>query len=430
MSAALRALARLVNSFPDSGVGRRVAQVPVPRRFGLSGDDVAHVPVYGGRVAFGVDPVVSGRLGRVEELPRNPFAALGVRPGSARGGALTDDYVSAVGAVEGRGGVGTDVDALLYMMGRGVDGASDMFGGLARAGQRVPFGALGRPASADLSGLVLVHGTDFVPRRAGSDVLLSPTGDFRSSTGGRSLMDYVNDYNAGGRSADRNIFYPWRNSVHFSVNHRVAPVVGMGQQFDWSGKPHWIFSNLEDVVDANPGALANLNRYDTFFVPGAGSPLRLPNATVMDLPASQGTRRVPVTDRSGISSEVPMADREYMDYLVRQEIQGRGGQMFPDAPESLIGNRGAIGDADRRLDALARELNVPMGRHFESPYYYSETNPYDLLYNMGRGEFLPDFIPRSYAPTVSRNLYERILAGNRLSGVAYEPYNPWVGSGL
>lgn len=418
MVAALGRLGRLLAAGGD--FGRRFAQLRVPQYFGSPFDELASVPVYGGRVAFGVDPVVSGRLGRVRELPRNPFELTGVRPGSALGRSLTDDYVAAVGGARSVGLPETDVDALLYLMRGGFEGAGEAFVSLARRGERVPFSSRLRSADADLSGLVLVHGTDFAPQRVGSDVVLRPTGDWRSSTGGKSVMDYVRDYDAAGRPTDGSVYYPWRDTVHFSLNHRVAPVVGMGEMFDWSQKPYWIMSNLSDVMDANPGALANLARMDTFFVPPAGQGLRLPGATVLELPEQVGSRQVTMPSEFGDWTR-EMTDKEYFDFLVQREIEARGGRVFPDSPEFLGGSRESIGDADRQLDALSKTLGVPLMRHFESPYYYAESNPWAYTYNKGRGEDLPWFTPAEYRPTISRNLYERILARGGLSGVNYGP---------
>jgi len=406
---------------------RSFIDLNVPRRLNSSGEELATVPVYGDRLAFGVDPIVSGRLGRVQEVPRNPLEIMGVRPGTTEARSLISDYLAAVDAARKFGIPETDVDALLYMIRSNVPGARQAFENLVNAGERVPFSPLSRPSDVDLSGLVLVHGTDYAPQRAGADVLMNPAGDWRSSTGGKSLLDYVRDYDAAGRPADPGVYYPWRDTLHFSLNHRVSPVVGMGQQFDWSQKPFWVMSNLADVMDANPGALANLSRMDTFFVPPAGQSLRLPDASVLELPRPVGVRDVTTpTDYGDWTRQ--MDDKEYFDFLISEEIARRGGKVFPDSNEWLGAVRGSIGDADRRITEVARNMEVGTGRHFESPYYYAETDPYDLLYNMGRGQRLPGFI-QGYRPSMSGNLYERILASNRLSGVSYGPV-PLVDDGL
>lgn len=375
------------------------------------GESIAKIPTYninGETVAFGVDPILSGKLGRVREIPRNPFVALDIAPASSQGRSLAPDYIAAVNAVEAAGGTGTDVDALLYMARSGDSRAAEEFARLSRIGERPTVAPL-RP-QGDMSGIVLVHGTKYPARSFNGMVQLRPLGDFRSSTRGQQLMDYVNRYNAN-RSAEFPVYYPWRDTVHFSLNHRVNDVVGMGTQFSWSQRPYWVISNLEDVVAANPGSLSNLLRYDTWFTPEPGKGLLLPNSTVIEAPRPTGgamSAQVGGTTRR-------MSQQEYLDAMINEELVRRGATPWTASGETMTSGR--WGEVDSRISSLANTAGVPNSRHFETPYYYADTQPFDNLYNAGKGQGLPFF--RDDYP-ISSNFLLRLLDSNRLSGSQFE----------
>ncbi|MEX0932178.1 MAG: hypothetical protein WDZ81_01060, partial [Candidatus Saccharimonadales bacterium] len=96
--------------------------------------------------------------------------------------------------------------------------------------------------------IVVVHATRYKPEVQNGKVILKSTEDVEEKSG--------------------------RASIHFTLNHRVAPNV-FGS---WEDAKYTVLAKLSDVLKANPDALESLYAIDTFFVPEVGEPLVLPEA--------------------------------------------------------------------------------------------------------------------------------------------------------
>lgn len=311
------------------------------------------------RISFGVEPQFNPEHLQVTPMARNPFALSRTNPVSRQGEELADLYESATGAYQGPV---TDIDALMYWIGRGNPEAMET---LSRIAARGPAPSTARPISSlgrEMDDIFLTHATRFRPEMRGNDVFIRPMGDFNPD-------------------------FPWRHTVHFAGQHRVQPVVGMGRQHSWDDAPYTVIARINDILEANPRALNNLNIDDTFFTPRFNQPLRIPNARV-------------------IEGDKFAAARGIEDYA--QSIGARN-----------------VFEAENALQEFARRSGARYGMDFESPAWRYGMDGYaspGMIRDSGFGRAITG---DKYWGGMSANLRERILGQGRLSGM-FDYYNPWL----
>lgn len=347
---------------------------------------------------------------------RNPFEATGTNPLSIGADDLMGDYISAVVAA-GRAGVPTtDIDALLYLM-RDNPAAADLFQGIARSGERAPF--LRATSSPSFDDIVLAHSSANPLRRdASGNVLARAGGDFRT-----------NPFIPEG-SQSRGSYFPWRGSLHFTQNSRVAeaPLAG-----SWADNRHFTLARLNDVIEANPGSLGNLNPADTFFFPQPGRPLILPNARQVELPPRPSGFNRRQWD-AGMEMYQPRLNEAYerrIDNILGNEARELGG--------NWLGIRGEDGMFPQRglLSEYADQTGTPLVGHsrgsipggFEK---YSAENAYRA--GLGETDSIFDSAinaatrhPGQYVPQPrhdSVEFWRRLLSGNNLTGAEPVYFDP------
>ena len=362
---------------------------------------------------------------------RNPFEAMRMNPLSVGSDDLMGDYISAVVAARRAGVPTTDIDALLYLMRGGDSGASELFQGVARSGERAPF--LRARTSPSFDDIVLAHSSAAPARRdAAGNVLLRAGGDYRT-----------NPFIPAG-SESRSAYYPWRSSVHFTQNSRVAeaPLAG-----SWANNRNFTLARLNDVIEANPGSLGNLNPADTFFFPQQGRPLVLPNARQVELPPRPTGFHERKWDpgktfmlEDGTTATIdgryyPQRDFGYesqIDQILRSEAEALGGRWIGiGAEDTAFPQRGVMSE-------FMQETGTPLLGHGRGSLPGQvEQAAGENAYNAGLG-VLDDFfetgineaIDRSAQEYGSRGTYDavefwrRLLAGNNLTGAEPKYFNP------
>jgi hypothetical protein len=163
--------------------------------------------------------------------------------------------------------------------------------------------------------LYLVHETGRAVERDGfGNIIIKPAGDHNPGT--------------------------YRYTIHFCLNGVVTGHLGFANAQDG----HWIVTPLEAVIAANPGTLEVLNAVDTFFVPPAGQPLKLPETSSQII----SYRDTPGGDR-GVE--------------LRRWLTERGARPFD------IGAHHSSAGVDARVGHLAQDLGVTANRlHAHMPH--------------------------------------------------------------
>lgn len=314
------------------------------------------------RISFGVEPQFNPENLQVTPMARNPFALSRINPVSKQGEEFAELYER---AVNGYVGPVTDIDALAYWIGRGNPEAMET---LSRIAARGPAQSTARPISSlgrEMDDIFLTHATRFKPKMRGNDAFIRPMGDFNPD-------------------------FPWRHTVHFAGQHRVQPVTGqMGKQHSWDDAPYTVIARMNDILEANPRALNNLNINDTFLTPRFDQPLRIPNATV-------------------IEGDKYAAARGIKDYA--QSIGARN-----------------VFEAEDALQGFARRSGTRYGMDFESPASRYGMDGYGSTGMIRDQNFDRAITGSEYWADMSQNLRERILGQGRLSGM-FDYHNPWLDS--
>jgi len=368
---------------------------------------------------------------------RNPFEATGINPRGVGADDIMQDYASAVEAARRAGVPTTDIDALLYLARGGNAQARDLFQGAARSGPGLPM--LDTPTSSSFDNIVLAHSTSRPTRiNTRGEGLLRAGGDYRSGTSAYNVPTEQLRHNS-------NAYFPWRNSLHFTQNSRVAeaPLAG-----SWQANRNFTLARLNDVIEANPGSLGNLNPADTFFFPGAGKPLILPNARTVELPpAPTGFHQrkwLPeerFTFEDGTTSVSPgryshQFNHKYnsqVDEILGNEARSLGGEWY--------GIRGEDGLFPQReiLSDYMRGTGTPLVGHARGSLPgHLEMEASENFYRAGLGiqdnvfdSALHNAMPRELAPYVSpptrepREFWRRLLSGNNLTGgrpIRFDPF--------
>ena len=371
---------------------------------------------------------------------RNPFEATGTSPLGVGADDLMSEYMGAVMAARQARLPTTDIDALFYLARGGNAEAMNLLQGVTRSSPSVPF--LNAPASPNFDNIVLAHSTAKPTRlNTRGEGLLWPGGDHRSAT-------HLYNVPTHGLGGNRNAYYPWRESLHFTQNSRVAeaPLAG-----SWADNRHFTLARLNDVIEANPGSLGNLNPADTFFFPRPGSPLVLPNARTVELPPRptgfhqqrwEPPRSIPQVD--GTVAEIPgryypQFDEAYarrIDNILGEEARSLGGDWY--------GVRGEDGIFPQRrmLEDYMIETGTPLVGHSRGSLPgYLEQEAGENFYRAGLGlrdtafndAFLNATLPGSqYTAPPSMDpteFWRRLLSRNYLTGAEPVRFDP-ISSGF
>lgn len=422
--------------------GRTQERIVVPAS--RDGRGVIDIPSYQipgvGRVIIGADPVIQPEIaGQALLLPRSPLTIANVNPGTTEATLLRDSYLGAQRALQdAKYPDMTDLDMLVLLASKGDANARMIIESLADIGGRPTFAA---PNPADFDGLFIVHNRAAIPfQTPDGSVLIRPTGDIRVGTQPvyqdvwdpeqfikdqtnkldnlyntpRLWSDYVRRANRG-RSPrphmNLNAFHNGRQTIHFTLNSSVEDIANFGS---W-GNPYSVVAPLRSVIEANPGSLANLLRYDTYLVPAANKPLILPDATV-------------ITARPGSNRQ---ALRSNLESQIAEEITRRGGAVFP----SYNSTNTISGSVDSEIAELATRNGIRNGHHDGSPEFDFEMAVINAVYdrtarffgvvsNSGvRGlrfdpsrRLLINSNHVNYSKSVSSNFMDRVLSGNFFSG--------------
>ena len=121
------------------------------------------------------------------------------------------------------------------------------------------------------------HNLVWVRATGGQDIATGPGGEI-ALTGWHPevALQALGDWAKADGIDTRNAAPKLRNSIHGALNHHVADHT-LGS---WADKPVVIVAPLDRMVAAN-GPPSMLNTVDTFWATGPGTPLRVPDATVV-----------------------------------------------------------------------------------------------------------------------------------------------------
>jgi hypothetical protein len=418
---------------PSSGFGNRAnrAEAQIYRSpdgdwtYGSPHDVTIRTPLSGSGVGF---------------RSRNPFEATGTSPLGVGADDLMSEYMGAVMAARQAGLPTTDIDALFYLARGGNAEAMNLLQGVTRSSPSVPF--LNAPASPNFDNIVLAHSTAKPTRlNTRGEGLLWPGGDHRSAT-------HLYNVPTHGLGGNRNAYYPWRESLHFTQNSRVAeaPLAG-----SWADNRNFTLARLNDVIEANPGSLGNLNPADTFFFPRPGSPLVLPNARTVQLPPRPTgfhrqkwypPERIPQED--GTVAEIagryyPQFDEAYnqrIDNILRDEARSLGGDWYGVRGEDgIFPQREMLGNymtetgtplVGHSRGSLPGDLEAEAGQNF----YRAGLGLQDTAFDQAVLNATSRIGQYTYNPTMDpTEFWRRLLSRNYLTGAEPVRFDP-ISSGF
>ncbi len=189
-----------------------------------------------------------------------------------------------------------------------------------------------------------------------------------------------------------------RASVHFTLNSRVGDVYSMGQKQAWADTNKIIVANLKNVIDASHTLPNRMAGMDTWFMLNPGETLKLPGALVVEQVGQTTSGKVIEEADTGVEyvlkDDYTDEEQYYLSDLARRygvggakDIALRMAMEKVGVPIELMDYPSSDGhgmysyELDKRVNATAMSLGLPVGKHFETPESNMERDAY---YNMPR----------------------------------------------
>jgi hypothetical protein len=354
---------------------------------------------------------------KIKSIGLNPYEISGLKPGTAEGDALANQWIR---ARFGHTGMGNSVDdtyvsALLYDWKKNNNFFSmlkfkqyEMMGSAQVENLRIERKLDPKDILHNLmldgkekilpEHLFLTHETQYpIKIDEAGNAILHPMSAFDTTSGTIRKGPFSGGPFNMGEKAEH-----FRDTLHFALNHRV---VGHGQRQNVE-EGYFLIAEAMEAFKANPTALDNAYTVDTFLTPPPGQPLRFPKGSYKIIELGKDAKEFPhsamqemISKLTGITKPVDEFGFTSFDEM----------NAYRDTINQYLLRGGDHGSGDFASQAVGRQLADMFG--VSSQTHFSQFSTSDMLHlKKGANQALRQYISPDNYIKAGENHWSRLLA--------------------